>query len=99
MCAYTKFIIHFCLINNLMIFKKIHLYICLNISINVHVKKIYITKVLFLGRRSVVIKEVKKPNFKKWRPILVFINPKSGNNEGYKLLRAFRGILNPAQVT
>ena len=41
MCAYTKFIIHFCLINNLMIFKKIHLYIYLNISINVHIK-IYI---------------------------------------------------------
>ena len=52
----------------------------------------------FLGRRSVVIKEVKRPPFEIWRPVLVIANPKSGGNEGVKLLRAFRGLLNPAQV-
>lgn len=50
------------------------------------------------GRRSVVIKHVQKPKFKIWKPILVIANPKSGSNEGIKLLRAFRGLLNPAQV-
>lgn len=50
------------------------------------------------GRRHVVIREVMKPSFKKWMPLLVIINPKSGSNEGIKLLKAFRGLLNPAQV-
>ena len=51
-----------------------------------------------VGRRRVVIKEVKTPPFEKWEPTLVIANPKSGSNEGVKLLRAFRLLLNPAQV-
>lgn len=50
------------------------------------------------GKRFTVIKSVKKPNFDGWKPILVIANPKSGGNEGGKLLRVFRGLLNPAQV-
>ncbi|XP_066917337.1 diacylglycerol kinase epsilon-like [Clytia hemisphaerica] len=50
------------------------------------------------GRRRHVIKEVKAPPFKDWEPTLVIANPKSGSNQGVKLLRAFRLLLNPAQV-
>ena len=53
---------------------------------------------LFIGRRRVVIKEVKPPPYSNWEPTLVIANPKSGGNEGVKLLRAFRLLLNPAQV-
>ncbi|XP_022249385.1 diacylglycerol kinase epsilon-like [Limulus polyphemus] len=50
------------------------------------------------GRRHLVVSEVRLPNFRPWCPLIVIANAKSGNNEGDLILRAFRGILNTAQV-
>lgn len=50
------------------------------------------------GRRHHVVGEVKAPDFDLWTPLVVIANRKSGNNDGDLILRAFRGILNPAQV-
>ena len=49
-------------------------------------------------KKRYVVREVTPPGIKNWSPLLVFANRKSGDNEGERLLRAFRGVLNPLQV-
>ncbi|XP_045488964.1 eye-specific diacylglycerol kinase isoform X5 [Pieris rapae] len=46
-------------------------------------------------QRPFVIKPIPTSNVK---PVLVFINPKSGGNQGVKLLQKFQWLLNPRQV-
>lgn len=48
--------------------------------------------------RRYMVREVDPPKCKNWSPLLVLANRKSGENEGEKLLRAFRELLNPIQV-
>lgn len=48
--------------------------------------------------RRYMVREVDPPKFKNWSPLLVLANRKSGENEGERLLRAFRKRLNPIQV-
>ena len=45
--------------------------------------------------RTFVIKPIPTANLS---PVLVFINPKSGGNQGAKLLQKFQWLLNPRQV-
>lgn len=51
------------------------------------------------GRRQLVVSSVRQPSNSNWTPLIVIANRKSGNNDGESLLRTFRSILNPAQVT
>ncbi|CAK1551869.1 unnamed protein product [Leptosia nina] len=46
-------------------------------------------------QKPFVIKPIPTSNVK---PVLVFINPKSGGNQGVKLLQKFQWLLNPRQV-
>ncbi|XP_054261005.1 eye-specific diacylglycerol kinase-like isoform X3 [Macrosteles quadrilineatus] len=45
--------------------------------------------------KTFVIKPIPTANV---RPVIVFINPKSGGNQGVKLLQKFQWLLNPRQV-
>lgn len=61
----------------------------------VTVKKLWIK-----GKRQLVVDSL-VPEFTPsttWRPLIVIANCKSGDNEGDKILRSFRLILNPTQV-
>ncbi len=53
----------------------------------------------FKGRRHWVVESVKEPNVPNWKPLIVIANRKSGNGDGEMILQAFRGLLNPAQVS
>ena len=45
--------------------------------------------------RSFIVKPIPSAAIK---PIIVFINPKSGGNQGAKLMAKFQWLLNPRQV-
>lgn len=50
------------------------------------------------SKKRFVVREVSPPPIKNWSPLLVFANRKSGDNEGERLLMAFKSVLNPVQV-
>ncbi|KAK7595199.1 hypothetical protein V9T40_001632 [Parthenolecanium corni] len=47
------------------------------------------------NQRTFVLKPIPTSNV---TPVIVFINPKSGGNQGFKLLQKFQWLLNPRQV-
>ena len=51
------------------------------------------------SKKRFVVREVSTPPIKNWSPLLVFANRKSGDNEGERLLMAFKNLLNPVQVS
>ena len=51
------------------------------------------------GRRRVVVKELRHPPAcRKWRPVIVLANPKSGGRDGEVVIGLLRRLLNPVQV-
>ena len=48
-----------------------------------------------MDHKPFIIKPIPSPHMK---PLLVFINPKSGGNQGAKMLHKFQWLLNPRQV-
>lgn len=60
---------------------------------------IRVKKVWSQGRRQLVFDSLTDfPLRSDWSPVLVIANRKSGDNEGDKILRLFRLVLNPVQV-
>jgi len=60
---------------------------------------IKVKKIWFKGKTKMVVHSLthKKP-VENWTPLIVIANRKSGSNEGDKILKAFRYLLNPTQV-
>ncbi|XP_050422906.1 diacylglycerol kinase epsilon-like [Adelges cooleyi] len=48
--------------------------------------------------RHVVIDKVVHPGWPNWTPLFIFVNKKSGNNDGALIMSYFRRLLNPVQV-
>ena len=48
--------------------------------------------------RRLVVKKIVPPAVSDWRPLVVLANPRSGGNDGPKVLSGFRKLLNPIQV-
>nr|XP_045595029.1 diacylglycerol kinase epsilon-like isoform X1 [Procambarus clarkii] len=49
-------------------------------------------------RKTLLFKEVSRPEVPNWSPVIVIGNRKSGSNEADSVLSSFRNFLNPAQV-
>lgn len=54
----------------------------------------------YKGHRQLVVESLTEaaPTDGPWTPLIVVANRKSGDNDGEKIIRAFRSILNPTQV-